>query len=166
MKLNCSCTVGFTIFPYFIALVPKTPYVELYQYYCRTLWRPSSMSLLFFFGNYRPPPLPRSLHGTPFDRLIQKPLHVSIHILHTVVLDYGELLAYWFILHGCSTLDRGSRPVLFHDSLAGFTMKDICSPTRACTGGSCGMLDRAGHPYFHPYLWPTLLCIHTCAGEC
>ncbi len=28
---------------------------------------------------------------------------VSIHILRTVVLDYGELLAYWFILHGCST---------------------------------------------------------------
>ncbi len=24
----------------------------------------------------------------------------------------------------------------------------------------------AGHPYFHPYLWPTLLYIHTCAGEC
>ncbi len=47
---------------------------------------------------------------------------VSIHILRTVVLDYGELLAYWFILHGCSTLEWGSRPVLFHNSLAGFTM--------------------------------------------
>jgi hypothetical protein len=47
---------------------------------------------------------------------------VSIHILRTIVLDYGELLAYWFILHGCSTLDRGSRPVSFHDSLTGFTM--------------------------------------------
>jgi hypothetical protein len=32
--------------------------------------------------------------------------HVSIHILCTIVLDYGELLAYWFILHGRSTLDR------------------------------------------------------------
>ena len=29
------------------------------------------------------------------------PGSVSIHILHTVVLDYGELLAYWFILHCC-----------------------------------------------------------------
>ncbi len=28
---------------------------------------------------------------------------VSIHILRTVVLDYGELLAYWFTLLGCST---------------------------------------------------------------
>ncbi len=28
---------------------------------------------------------------------------VSIHILRTVVLDYGELLAYWFTLHSCST---------------------------------------------------------------
>jgi hypothetical protein len=27
------------------------------------------------------------------------PGSVSIHILRTVVLDYGELLAYWFILH-------------------------------------------------------------------
>ncbi len=27
------------------------------------------------------------------------PGSVSIHILCTVVLDYGELLAYWFILH-------------------------------------------------------------------
>jgi hypothetical protein len=27
------------------------------------------------------------------------PGSVSIHSLRTVVLDYGELLAYWFILH-------------------------------------------------------------------
>ncbi len=47
--------------------------------------------------------------------------NVSIHILRSVAPDYGELLAYWFILHGYSMLDRGSRPVSFHNSLAGFT---------------------------------------------
>ncbi len=30
------------------------------------------------------------------------PGSVNIHILRTVVLDYGELLAYWFTLHGYS----------------------------------------------------------------
>ncbi len=37
-----------TIFPYIVALVHKTPYVELYQYFCRTLLRPKATSLLFF----------------------------------------------------------------------------------------------------------------------
>ncbi len=40
-------TVGFTIFPYIVALVHQTPYVELYQYHRRTLWRPSSISLIY-----------------------------------------------------------------------------------------------------------------------
>ncbi len=114
----------------------------------------------------------RTMAMTKSRRLLRRPLkltiNVSIHSLRTVVLDYGELLAYWFTLHGCSMLDRGSRPVLFHDSLARFTtfykvLTYVAEPpTRACTGGSCGMLDRAGHPYFHPYLWSTLLYIHTC----
>ncbi len=41
---------------------------------------------------------------------------VTIHKVRTIVLDYGELLAYWFILHACSMLDWGLRPVLFHKS--------------------------------------------------
>ncbi len=41
-------TDGFTIFPYIVVLVHKTPYVELYQYCRRTLLRPSSTPLLFF----------------------------------------------------------------------------------------------------------------------
>ena len=40
------------------------------------------------------------LHYSTYTRV---PGSVSIHILCTIVLDYGELLAYWFILHGCST---------------------------------------------------------------
>ncbi len=36
------------------------------------------------------------LHYSTYTRV---PGSVSIHILRTVVLDYGELLAYWFILH-------------------------------------------------------------------
>ncbi len=36
------------------------------------------------------------LHYSTYTRV---PGSVSIHILCTVVLDYGELLAYWFILH-------------------------------------------------------------------
>jgi hypothetical protein len=36
------------------------------------------------------------LHYSTYTRV---PESVSIHILRTVVLDYGELLAYWFILH-------------------------------------------------------------------
>ncbi len=35
------------------------------------------------------------LHYSTYTRV---PGSVSIHILRTVVLDYGELLAYWFIL--------------------------------------------------------------------
>ncbi len=53
---------------------------------------------------------------------------VSIHILRTVVFDYGELLAYWFILHGCSTLDRGLRPVSFHDSWQNLLRKTLVPP--------------------------------------
>ncbi len=37
-----------------------------------------------------------NLHFSTYTRV---PGSVSIHILRTVVLDYGELLAYWFILH-------------------------------------------------------------------
>ncbi len=33
---------------------------------------------------------------------------VSIHILRTVVLDYGELLAYWFTLHVLSSGRNGT----------------------------------------------------------
>ncbi len=44
-----------------VALVHKTLYVELYQYCRRTMLRPSSTSLLFFFGNHRSPKL-RDFH--------------------------------------------------------------------------------------------------------
>ncbi len=85
---------------------------------------------------------------------------VTIHNIRTLAPCYGELLAYWFIKHGCSTLDWGSRPVLFHDSLARFTtlykvLTYIAElPTHACMGGSCGgLLDRVWRcPYFHPYV--------------
>jgi hypothetical protein len=43
------------------------------------------------------------LHYSTYTRV---PGSVSIHILRTVVLDYGELLAYWFIL-------QPSFPLLF-----------------------------------------------------
>ncbi len=36
------------------------------------------------------------LHYSTYIRVLGS---VSIHILRTVVLDYGELLAYWFSLH-------------------------------------------------------------------
>ncbi len=36
------------------------------------------------------------------------PGSVRIHILHTVVLDYGELLAYWLFLHGTQLQQRRS----------------------------------------------------------
>jgi hypothetical protein len=36
------------------------------------------------------------LHYSTYTRV---PGSVSVHILRTIVLDYGELLAYWFILH-------------------------------------------------------------------
>jgi hypothetical protein len=85
----------------------------------------------------------------------------TIHNIRTIAPCYGELLAYWFILHGCSVLDWGSRPVLFHNSLARFTtlyeelMYVAEPPTRACMGGGlCGGLrDKVWrHPYFHPYV--------------
>jgi hypothetical protein len=37
------------------------------------------------------------IHYSTYTRV---PGSVSIHSLHIVVLDYGELLAYWFTLHG------------------------------------------------------------------
>jgi hypothetical protein len=40
------------------------------------------------------------LHYSTYTRV---PGSVSIHILHTVVLDYGELLAYWFISQAAAT---------------------------------------------------------------
>jgi hypothetical protein len=41
------------------------------------------------------------LHYSTYTRV---PGSVSIHILRTVVLDYGELLAYWFILQRFITI--------------------------------------------------------------
>ncbi len=45
------------------------------------------------------------------------PGSVSIHILHTVVLDYGELLAYWFILQSMVGQSDASRRHTGRDSL-------------------------------------------------
>jgi hypothetical protein len=67
-------------------------------------------------------PLLPPIYDLQFSTYTHVPGSGSIHILHIVVLDYGELLAYWFILHG------------------------------AAAEGSCGMLDRDVYPYFHLYL--------------
>jgi hypothetical protein len=58
-----------------------------------------------------PPPLPpcrrhssaTAAAAAAAAALLPPPPHVSIHKLRTVAPRYGELLAYWFILHGCST---------------------------------------------------------------
>ncbi len=56
----------------------------------------------------------------------------SIHILRTVVLDYGELLAYWFTLHvifrkewyrGTGKEVMEGRPLLHR--LLGSILKDV-----------------------------------------
>ncbi len=60
----------------------------------------------------------------------------------SIALCYGELLAYWFVYHGCFGLEGGLRPVLFHDSLARITtLSEVLTyvaepPTRACKGGA------------------------------
>ncbi len=40
------------------------------------------------------------IHYSAYTRVLGS---VSIHSLRTIALDYGELLAYWLTLHGCST---------------------------------------------------------------
>jgi hypothetical protein len=39
------------------------------------------------------------IYGLHYSTYTRVPGSVSIHILRTIVVDYRELLAYWFILH-------------------------------------------------------------------
>ncbi len=55
------------------------------------------------------------LHYSTYTRVTGS---VSIHSLCTVVLDYGELLAYWFTLHRAAAVaTRRSAAAAFPDAL-------------------------------------------------
>jgi hypothetical protein len=127
IRTSCSSTVGFTIFPYIVALVHTAPYVVLYHHYRRrTLAKvPRHSSFCPFFsqtgaivrsrflpssthhGRCRPGPLPPPMAGIcPFRRNAR------------VTPIMGDDVCSWFVV---ILAGRGKNTVLLPGRFEGFS---------------------------------------------
>jgi hypothetical protein len=115
-----------------------------------------------------------NLHYSTYTRV---PGSVSIHILRTVVLDYGELLALLVIptwlLHWFPRFESLSNcvPLAWNLPLSARYLQYVAAPLLVPARGAlvvvaCQGLPGHAHSLTSTHMYGYLLYIHTCDGKC